>query len=60
MKSRRIENAQSDGIRRIEKLFADNGNIVSGPVIAELEKLGIPHKNGEDYLLPVEIINPNY
>ena len=30
----------------LEKLFADNGNIVSGPVIAELEKLGIPHKNG--------------
>jgi hypothetical protein len=40
----------------LEKLFADNGNIVSGPVIAELEKMGISHKNGEDYLLPAEII----
>ena len=44
----------------LEKLFADNGNIVSGPVIAELEKIGISHKNGEDYLLPVEIVKRNY
>ena len=44
----------------LEKLFADNGNIVSGPVIAELEKIGISHMNGEDYLLPAEIIKRNY
>ena len=44
----------------LEKLFSDNGNIVSGPVIAELEKMGISHKNGEDYLLPAEIIKRNY
>ena len=44
----------------LEKLFADNGNLVSGPVIAELEKMGISHKNGDEYLLPVEIINRNY
>ena len=44
----------------LEKLFADNGNIVSGPVIAELEKMGISHKNGEDYLLPDEIVKRNY
>ena len=44
----------------LEKLFADNGNIVSGPVIAELEKMGISHKNGEDYLLPSEIVKRNY
>ena len=44
----------------LEKLFADNGNIVSGPVIAELEKMGISHKNGEDYLLPAEIVKRNY
>ena len=44
----------------LQKLFADNGNIVSGPVIEELEKMGISHKNGEDYLLPDEIINRNY
>ncbi len=44
----------------LEKLFAYNGNIVSGPVIAELEKMGLSHKNGEDYLLPAEIIKRNY
>ena len=44
----------------LEKLFADNGNIVSGPVIEELEKMGISHKNGEDYLLPAEIVKRNY
>ena len=44
----------------LEKLFAYNGNIVSGPVIAELEKMGLFHKNGEDYLLPAEIIKRNY
>ena len=44
----------------LEKLFADNGNLVSGPVIAELEKMGISHKNGEEYLLPAEIVTRNY
>ena len=44
----------------LEKLFAYTGNIVSGPVIAELEKIGLSHKNGEDYLLPAEIIKRNY
>ena len=44
----------------LEKLFADNGNIISGPVIEQLEKMGISHKNGEDYLLPVEIVKRNY
>ena len=44
----------------LEKLFAYNGNIVSGPVIAELEKMGLSHKNGEDYLLPSEIVKRNY
>ena len=44
----------------LEKLFTDNGNIVSGPVIAELEKMGISHKNGEEYLLPSEIVKRNY
>ena len=44
----------------LEKLFADNGNLVSGPVIAELEKMGISHKNGEEYLLPSEIVKRNY
>ena len=44
----------------LEKLFAYNGNIVSGPVIAELEKIGLSHKNGEEYLLPSEIVKRNY
>ena len=44
----------------IEKLFADNGNIVNGSVIAGLEKMGIAHKDGDKYLLPCEIIKRNY
>lgn len=44
----------------LQKIFSQNGNILSGPVIAELEKLGISHKNGENYLLPDEIIKRNY
>ena len=44
----------------LEKFFNDNGNILSGPVIAELEKCGISHKNGETYLLPAEILKRTY
>lgn len=44
----------------LEKIFKDNCNIVSGPVIDELNKAGIPFKNGEEYLLPSEIIKRNY
>ena len=44
----------------LEKFFNDNANIMSGPVIAELEKCGIPHKNGETYLLPREILKRTY
>ena len=44
----------------LEKFFNDNANIMSGPVIAELEKRGIPHKNGETYLLPGEILKRTY
>ena len=44
----------------LEKFFADNGNILSGPVIEELVKQGISHKNGEEYLLPSEIIKRTY
>ena len=44
----------------LEKFFADNGNILSGPVIERLQNLGISHKNGEDYLLPSEIIKRTY
>lgn len=44
----------------LEKLFNENGNILSGKVIAELQRLAIPHKKGEEYLLPSEIILRNY
>ncbi|MCR5413110.1 MAG: hypothetical protein K6F50_00075 [Kiritimatiellae bacterium] len=44
----------------MEKLFSENGNIVNGPVIERLRKEGISHKNGEEYLLPSEIIKRNY
>ena len=44
----------------LEKLFAENGSIVSGLVIEQLQKMGISHKNGDEYLLPAEIINRNY
>ena len=44
----------------IEKLFNDNANVINGVVIAELQKLGISHKHGEEYLLPSEIIKRTY
>lgn len=44
----------------LEKLFNDNANIISGKVIEELQKLGISHKKGEEYLLASEIIKRNY
>ena len=44
----------------LEKLFNDNANIISGPVIEELKKLGISHKKGDEYLLASEIIKRNY
>lgn len=44
----------------LEKFFNENGNIMSGPVIAQLEKNGISHKNGEEYLLPGEILKRTY
>ncbi len=44
----------------LEKLFADNANLINGIVIKELEKRGISHKKGEDYLLPSEIVARTY
>ena len=44
----------------LEKLFSENGNILSGVVIAALEKNGIFHKNGDEYLMPAEIIKRTY
>ena len=44
----------------LEKLFTDNGNLISGEVIRVLEEMGISHKNGEEYLMPSEIIKRTY
>lgn len=44
----------------LEKLFNDNQNILSGPVINELDNLGIQYKHGENYLLPAEILKRTY
>lgn len=44
----------------LEKLFIDNGNVINGKVLEELIKLGISHKNGEEYLLTSEILKRNY
>jgi len=44
----------------LEKLFSDNQNILSGPVINELDNLGIQYKNGETYLLPAEILKKSF
>lgn len=44
----------------LEKFFADNGNILSGPVIDELNRCGIPYKKGEEFLLASEIMKRTY
>lgn len=44
----------------LKKFFNDNGNILSGPVIEKLEKYGIQYKNGEEFLLPDEIMKRIY
>jgi hypothetical protein len=46
--------------QELEKLFNENANVLSGPVIEELKRLGISHKHGEEYLLPDEIIKRTY
>ena len=46
-----------DGLR---KLFINNQNLLSGPVINILDKCGIVYKHGEEYLLPEEIIKRTY
>ena len=44
----------------LEKLFADNGNIVNGEVMRQLAKLTIQYRDGETYLLPSEILKRIY
>lgn len=45
---------------KLEKIFEENGNIINGPVLEALEKSGISHKEGENYLLASEILKRNY
>ncbi len=45
---------------QLEKLFAANNNLVTGPVLEELRRQNISAKNGEEYLLPSEIIKRNF
>ena len=44
----------------LAKFFAENGNILSGPVIEELNRYGIPYKKGEEFLLTSEILKRTY
>jgi chromosome segregation ATPase len=44
----------------LAKFFADNGNILSGPVIEELDSCGISYKKGEEFLLTSEILKRTY
>ena len=44
----------------LEKLFADNNYILTGQVINELDKIGIPYKEGENYLLTSEILKKTF
>lgn len=44
----------------IEKVFAENNNVISGIVIEKLSELSLSHKEGEEYLLPSEIILRNF
>ena len=45
---------------KLEKIFEENGNIINGPVLEALEKSGVSHKEGENYLLASEILKRNY
>ena len=44
----------------LKHFFAENGNILSGPVIDKLDKCGISYKKGEEYLLTEEILKRTY
>ena len=44
----------------LEKLFNESANVLTGPVIEELQKMGIAYKNGEEYLLTTEILKRIY
>ena len=44
----------------LKRLFEENGNLVTGAVISVLNKHGIAYRDGENYLMPKEIIDRTY
>ena len=44
----------------LEKFFNENHNLMTGAVMAELDRCGISYKKGEEYLLPSEILHRTY
>ena len=44
----------------MDALFSNNNYIINGAVIEELQKMGISHKIGENYIMPAEIIKRNF
>jgi len=44
----------------LETLFSQNGNLISGQVMSELDRLDISYKDGEKYLMPSEILKRVY
>lgn len=44
----------------IEQVFAENNNVITGPVIETLTELELSHKEGEEYLLASEILLRNF
>jgi regulator of replication initiation timing len=44
----------------LEKFFNENANILTGPVLAELDRCGISYKKGDEYLLTSEILKRTY
>lgn len=44
----------------LQKVFNDNANVINGKVLEFLKENGIAHKNGEEYLLPSEILKRSY
>lgn len=44
----------------MRRLFEENGNLVNGTVINVLNKYGIAYRDGENYLMPSEIMSRTY
>ena len=59
-----VENEPNGTLSRrreqIKKLFSENGNIINGRVMEELDRSGISYKTGNGYLMPDEIIKRTF